>query len=199
MNNLSAWVKNRLANRPDSEHGQALVRIGLISLILAYALLPSSRAALAPGEYAVVLAIVLSGLANGLGIFAWLLVRPGKSHVRRALGMMADYGLMAAAMVGMGEALAWAYVVLMWVTVGNGLRYGNRYLVIAVAMACWIPVVALQIRMRKVAEAAERSGAPLPAAYDRMFHWWTGLGFGAFFAFLLIFWLMVAKALPWTA
>jgi uncharacterized membrane protein len=69
----------------------------------------------------------------------------------------------------------------------------------AVAMACWIPVVALQIRMRKVAEAAERSGAPLPAAYDRLFHWWTGLGFGAFFAFLLIFWLMVAKALPWTA
>ncbi|MEJ1095307.1 MULTISPECIES: response regulator [unclassified Pseudoxanthomonas] len=136
MNNLSAWVKNRLANRPDSEHGQALVRIGLISLILAYALLPSSRAALAPGEYAVVLAIVLSGLANGLGIFAWLLARPGKSHVHRALGMMADYGLMAAAMVGMGEALAWAYVVLMWVTVGNGLRYGNRYLVIAVAMAC---------------------------------------------------------------
>ena len=69
----------------------------------------------------------------------------------------------------------------------------------AVAMACWLPVVALQIRMRKLAEAAERSGAPLPAAYDRMFHWWTGLGLGAFFVFLLIFWLMVAKALPWAA
>ena len=67
----------------------------------------------------------------------------------------------------------------------------------AVAMACWLPVVALQIRMRKLAEAAERSGAPLPAAYDRMFHWWTGLGLGAFFVFLLIFWLMVAKTLPW--
>lgn len=69
----------------------------------------------------------------------------------------------------------------------------------AVAMACWLPVVALQIRMRTVAEAAERSGAPLPAAYDRMFHWWTGLGLGAFFVFLLIFWLMVAKTVPWTA
>lgn len=136
MDNLSAWVKARLSNRPDSEHGQALVRIGLISLILAYALLPSSRTALGPGEYTIVLSIVLSGLVNGLGIFAWLLAQPGKSHIRRGLGMMADYGLMAAAMVGMGEPLAWAYVVLMWVTVGNGLRYGNRYLVIAVAMAC---------------------------------------------------------------
>jgi uncharacterized membrane protein len=30
-----------------------------------------------------------------------------------------------------------------------------------------------------------------------MFHWWTGLGLLAFAAFLLIFWLMVAKKLPW--
>jgi len=69
----------------------------------------------------------------------------------------------------------------------------------AVAMACWLPVVALQMRMRKLAEAAERSGAPLPAAYDSLFHWWTALGLAAFFVFLLIFWLMVAKALPWAA
>ena len=136
MNGLVSWVKTRLSNRPDSEHGQALVRIALISIILAYALLPSSRALLSPDEYRVVLAIVLGGLANAVGIVAWLLYQPGKSGPRRALGMIADYGLLAAAMVGMGEPLAWAYIVLMWVTVGNGLRYGNKYLIIAVAMAC---------------------------------------------------------------
>ncbi|RYZ74207.1 MAG: hybrid sensor histidine kinase/response regulator, partial [Lysobacteraceae bacterium] len=136
MHALSTWVRSRLSNRPDSEHGQAIVRIGLISLILAYALLPSSRQMLDPGEYSIVLAIVLSGLVNGIVIIGWLLAQPGKSGWRRALGMVADYGLMAAAMVGMGEPLAWAYIVLMWVTVGNGLRYGNRYLIIAVAMAC---------------------------------------------------------------
>ncbi len=136
MNGLFSWVKTRLSNRPDSEHGQALVRIALISIILAYALLPSSRALLSPAEYRVVLAIVLGGLANAVGIVVWLLYQPGKSGPRRALGMIADYGLLAAAMVGMGEPLAWAYIVLMWVTVGNGLRYGNKYLIIAVAMAC---------------------------------------------------------------
>jgi len=67
----------------------------------------------------------------------------------------------------------------------------------AVAIACWLPVVVLQIRMRQVAEAAEGRGTPVPASYDRMFHWWTGLGLAAFFAFLLIFWLMVGKSLPW--
>jgi uncharacterized membrane protein len=67
----------------------------------------------------------------------------------------------------------------------------------AVAIACWLPVVWIQIRMRRVSEEAERAGAPVPRAYDRMFHQWVALGFVAFFAFLLIFWLMVAKRLPW--
>ena len=33
--------------------------------------------------------------------------------------------------------------------------------------------------------------------YWRLFAWWTALGFVAFFAFLAIFWLMVAKQVPW--
>ena len=37
-------------------------------------------------------------------------------------------------MVQMGE-LAWVYIVVMWVTVGNGMRFGNHYLYVAVAMA----------------------------------------------------------------
>ena len=67
----------------------------------------------------------------------------------------------------------------------------------ALAIACWLPVVVIQIRMRNVMLQAQRAGEPVPAAYDRMFHWWTGLGLAAFFVFLLIFWLMVAKRLPW--
>ena len=69
----------------------------------------------------------------------------------------------------------------------------------ALAIACWLPVVWLQIRMRDVMLQAQRERAPVPAAYDRMFHWWTGLGLVALSAFLLIFWLMVAKRLPWSA
>ena len=67
----------------------------------------------------------------------------------------------------------------------------------ALAIACWLPVVVIQIRMRNIMLQAQRAGEPVPAAYDRMFHWWTGLGLAAFFVFLLIFWLMVAKRLPW--
>jgi two-component system sensor histidine kinase RpfC len=131
--NVLGWVRNRLSNRPDSEHGQALVRIVLILVILGYVLLHAMGGA---GLSATVLALVLSGLVNSLFIFAWLLWKPAKSHPRRVLGMAADYGLLVTAMVMMGEPLAWAYIVLMWITVGNGLRYGSRYLSLSMATAC---------------------------------------------------------------
>ena len=44
MVDLVNWVRGRLGNRPDSEHGQAIVRIVLIVLILGFVLLPSTRA-----------------------------------------------------------------------------------------------------------------------------------------------------------
>lgn len=62
-----------------------------------------------------------------------------------------------------------------------------------VAVACWLPVVWLQIRLRDVAAQAARQRKPLPPAYWRYFRIWVALGFPAFFSFLAIFYLMVAK------
>jgi uncharacterized membrane protein len=61
------------------------------------------------------------------------------------------------------------------------------------AIACWLPVVWLQMRLRDVAAQAARDGHPLPLAYWRYFRWWFALGVPALFAFLAVFWLMVAK------
>lgn len=129
------WLRQRLAHRRDSEHGQQIVRIALIVLILAYVLMPEVRSDLPPAQYANVLAIVLGGLGLSLLAFAWLLWQPGRSDPRRIFGMVADYGLIAAGMIQMGEPLSWVYIVVMWVTVGNGMRFGNNYLYLAVAMA----------------------------------------------------------------
>lgn len=63
----------------------------------------------------------------------------------------------------------------------------------ALAMACWLPVVGLQMRLRDLAASAARDGTPLPPAYWRAFRVWVALGVPALFAFLAIFWLMVAK------
>jgi uncharacterized membrane protein len=66
----------------------------------------------------------------------------------------------------------------------------------AVAIACWVPVVVMQIRMRDLSAQAAKDGAPLPVAFWRLFRWWVALGCVAFIAFLAIFHLMVAKRLP---
>jgi len=131
---LPEMLRQRFSQRPDSEHGQALVRLAVLTVVLVYLLLHG------PGdggvaEYRDVLAMVGIGFAVGVGIVVGITQRPGVSHLRRGIGMLADYGLMAAAMIRLGEPLAWVYVILMWVTVGNGLRYGNRYLRVAVALA----------------------------------------------------------------
>lgn len=62
-----------------------------------------------------------------------------------------------------------------------------------IAIACWLPVVALQIRLRDLAQEAARDRTELPARYWRYFKMWVALGFPAFFAFVAIFYLMVAK------
>lgn len=62
-----------------------------------------------------------------------------------------------------------------------------------VAGGCWLPVVWLQLRMRDMAEAALARGEPLPERYWRFSRWWEALGYPAFAAMPVIFWLMVAK------
>ena len=62
-----------------------------------------------------------------------------------------------------------------------------------VAGACWIPVVFIQIRMRRLAEAAAAAGAALPAEYARFLRWWVALGMPAFVSLVIVFYLMVAK------
>jgi uncharacterized membrane protein len=64
------------------------------------------------------------------------------------------------------------------------------------AGACWLPVVWLQIRMRKIAEACLVQASPLPEVYWRMARWWFWLGVPAFTSMVLVVALMVFKHLP---
>lgn len=134
MLNLSRYpLIARLRSRPDSEHEQAAVRLAVITVVLAY-MLVSNHFTVGPDSNAVLL-MVATGFVVGCGLLAAIFLWPGVSHSRRVIGMLSDYGLMGAAMLHVGEPLAWFYIILMWVTVGNGLRYGNNYLRVAVAMA----------------------------------------------------------------
>ncbi|MBL8674590.1 MAG: DUF2269 family protein, partial [Rhodospirillales bacterium] len=68
----------------------------------------------------------------------------------------------------------------------------------ALAFACWAPVVVLQIRARDLAAAAAAAAsAPLPPEYHRVMRRWFALGWPAFLALVVVYWLMVAKPILW--
>ncbi|QSX77113.1 sensor histidine kinase [Agrilutibacter solisilvae] len=133
----SVWplLKQRLSHRPDSEHGQAIVRLVIASLIVAY--LSGLRASQdASGAHATMLLVMLAEAVVGLGLLVAIVLHPGVSHLRRCVGMLADYGTLAILMSLEPVSLAPLYVLLQWVTVGNGLRFGPTYLYCACAIAC---------------------------------------------------------------
>ena len=66
-------------------------------------------------------------------------------------------------------------------------------LLFVVAGLCWLPVVWLQIRMAAIAAQAHREGTALPPLYARYQRYWELLGYPAFVAMAVVFYLMVNK------
>ena len=88
---------------------------------------------------------------------------------------------------------------LVWLT-GYDLTEGwllATYALYLLAFICWAPVVHLQIRIRDLARAAAQNGQELPQAARRAFAIWFALGWPAFAALMLVFWLMIAKPDLW--
>ncbi len=87
-----------------------------------------------------------------------------------------------------GAALAWH--------VGYSLAEGWIALSIILYIftgAFWLPVVWMQMKMHRLAEAAVAADVPLPAEYHELFWRWFAFGFPAFAAVLAIFWLMISR------
>ena len=88
-----------------------------------------------------------------------------------------------AALVILGGFDPWAP----WLVAAYGLY--------VVALTCWLPVMALQYRVARLAAAAAARNAPLPPAYDRAMRLWFRLGWPAFLALVAALALMVSKSL----
>lgn len=139
-------------------------------------------------------AAVLFGTGIGIAFFLfWADRRDAAVDVAPVLRIVvvADYLFTATAALAQpasGVALA--------VSAGYGL--GEDWLVASILLylligCCWIPVVFIQIRMRDLALAACEAGTPLPPRYHRLMRTWLWLGWPAFAAILVIYWLMIAK------
>jgi uncharacterized membrane protein len=67
------------------------------------------------------------------------------------------------------------------------------YALYLLAGVCWLPVVWLQIRMKRMLEAKTAGADFDSAAFERLRKTWFILGWPAFLGLVLVFFLMVAK------
>jgi len=86
----------------------------------------------------------------------------------------------------------------MWLIARAGFDPGAAWLVTSYALyilagLCWLPVVWLQIRMKRMLEAKLAGGEFDDAAFERMRRTWFWIGWPAFLSLIVVFFLMVTK------
>jgi uncharacterized membrane protein len=139
-------------------------------------------------------ATVLMGTGAGIAFFMLMAHRSGDARVIAHVAgtvVIADFVFTASAVVLqpitgalLAEAIGWpltsgwlALSILLYILTG----------------LFWLPVVAIQMKLRRLAEAAAASGAELPVLYHRLFAIWVFCGFPAFTAVAAILWLMTSR------
>ncbi len=127
----SPWldkIKEKLASRADSEHEQAALRLIVAGIVFCYLLGKFSGQATPDGAGRLIWWIACGFLGYSLALIVWILVDPRKHPMRRLLGAVADHSATSYFMIVIGEAGAVLYGVYLFVTFGNGFRYGKAYL-----------------------------------------------------------------------
>ncbi len=139
-------------------------------------------------------ATVLIGTGAGIAFFMAMAHRTRDARLiahTASVVVVADWLFTASAVILQpvsGALLAWQM----------GWRLTEGWILASLALyvligAFWLPVVWIQHRLRDLARTAAAANAPLPDAYFRLYRIWFACGFPAFFAILVIVWLMIAR------
>ena len=123
-------LRARLAARPDTEHEQAIVRLVVGALIVIY-LLPGALAR----QLEPTILVMLGYLVVSAVILVHILASRGESPARRMLGALADLATLSWVMAFLGDTAAPLFLVYVWVTLANGFRFGQRYLLASLALS----------------------------------------------------------------
>lgn len=131
---LSASVdklRKHIKARPDTEFQQALIRLCIVFACYLYFWLweLDHSAAIAEQVHFLGIGLTLISLLLVLGT----LVDPGVSVVRRSIGMVHDFSVATYMLSITSETGAPIVALYLWVTLGNGFRYGLPYLLVSTA------------------------------------------------------------------
>ena len=150
----------------------------------------------------VVSAALLFGTGLGIAFFCWFgyrhAIRSGEIGALRAVlrfTAIADACLTAPAVAFQALSGLVLMNLLHWPLVSAWST--AVWILYTLVGACWLPVVGLQIFLKRDADRATSVEA-LPARFHRLFLAWFALGIPAFTAVIALFYFMVAKPLAVT-
>ena len=142
--------------------------------------------------------IVSSTLLFGTGIgSAYYMLMASLSRDVRAIALVVRHVVLAD-WIFTTTAIVVQPVTGLWMANLAGWPWHTPWMLAAIVLyvlagLCWLPVVWLQVRLARTAAQALAADAPLPADYWRDARRWELLGYPAFAAMVVVYFLMVLK------
>lgn len=137
LRQLQHFIQQRLAQTTDTEAEQAIkIRLSIGLLVLLYFVVPWTGSQ-SWQESIFSLPVLVTGLyyLGALGIAVGIIMRPKPSPVRRSMAIVLDLSSLSVLMFYAGEMSVFLFVLYLWVILGNGFRYGPKYLYLSMAVA----------------------------------------------------------------
>ena len=128
-------IRVTLAKREDSEHEQAIIRIVIVFVVLVYLIFSAWKDGIVSATEKHALQIATMVFVFSVGLLARIAIHPGMSPQRRLIGMVADISATCYVMQSGGDVYSPFYIILLWVTFGNGFRYGRKYLFVSTVLS----------------------------------------------------------------
>lgn len=115
-------------SRPDSEHEQAIIRflVGIVASIFILLAIWLDRGSIKNSSSVIIGIIVFFILA--FSIILSIIKNPGVNIPRRIFGCIIDNSGVTALLLINGNLAAPIFIIYLWVTFGNGFRFGRQYL-----------------------------------------------------------------------
>ena len=125
----SSGLLHRLHRGHDSELQQAVIRLLVGSAVATYLIFDQWLRPTVSGLYETPFWWLLGAfILVSIGLVGHILRRPGNSFVRRLLGMLIDISAISYSLHLAGDAGAPLLAIYLWVMLGNGFRFGRRFL-----------------------------------------------------------------------
>ncbi|MEO9822531.1 MAG: DUF2269 domain-containing protein [Paracoccaceae bacterium] len=139
-------------------------------------------------------ACVLIGTGAGIAFFMVMAHRTGEpSHIAHTASVVVVADMLFTATAAIGQPIT-GFVLAHHL----GWPLSEGWIVLSLALYVfiglfWLPVVAIQVRIRDEARASFANNAPLSERYTRLYRIWFACGIPAFFAIVVLLWLMITR------